>query len=97
MLSLDPFDAGGGAGFRLRAELPEDLLDVLHVLPRLIQVLLESLRKLFVLRLLLKPRKHLHDRLLCREDVSELVEEELTWFAERWHITPLFSLALSRH
>ncbi len=83
MFLLDPLDARALLGLRRLTQRLESLLEVLHVLTRLLEMLAKPLRKLLVSSLLLELGERLHKRLLGIQNVSELVQEQLARVAHR--------------
>src|SRR5690349_22824117 len=76
-LLLEPLDRRAGRVVRLLAERRERLLEVAHVALRLLEVVLQRLLQLRILRVLPELREHLEDRVLHLQRRAELEQVEL--------------------
>ena len=77
---------------RLLAKLLKRLLDVLHVLTRLFEMLLEAELQLLVGRLLSQLRQRLHKHVLGIEHITQLVQEQLSRITHTSHADPFLVL-----
>src|SRR5687767_13650390 len=82
MLGLQALDRGSRRRLRRLPENLERLLDVLDVLPRLLEMTAETFLQLVVVRLALELRQHALDLALCAQQHAELVDEEVVWVAD---------------
>src|SRR5215203_4531755 len=84
MLLGKPLDGVAGRLFRLLAQLTEDFLDVLHLLPGFLLVRFKRFFDFMIKGFRLQLREHLQNLLLSAHGIRKLVHEELTWCCQ-WH------------